>query len=69
LAIQGPQAVDLLQKLTDVQLNGIKNYWFTHGMVCGLKNTLIARTGYTGEDGFEIYVRPMWPPARRSGTK
>ncbi len=56
LAIQGPQAVDLLQKLTDAQLNGIKNYWFTHGMVCGLKNTLIARTGYTGEDGFEIYV-------------
>src|SRR6267142_1231473 len=41
LAIQGPQAVDLLQKLTDAQLNGIKNYWFTHGMVCGLKNTVI----------------------------
>src|SRR4029077_11315952 len=34
----------------------IKNYWFTHGTVCGLRNTLIARTGYTGEDGFEIYV-------------
>ena len=56
LAIQGPRAVDLLRKLTDVELNGIKNYWFTHGTVCGLKNTLIARTGYTGEDGFEIYV-------------
>ena len=56
LAIQGPRAVDLLQKLTDAELNGIKNYWFTHGTVCGLKNTLIARTGYTGEDGFEIYV-------------
>jgi aminomethyltransferase len=56
LAIQGPRAVDLLQKLTAVELNGIKNYWFTHGTVCGLKNTLIARTGYTGEDGFEIYV-------------
>ena len=56
LAIQGPRAVDLLQKLTGVELNGIKNYWFTHGTVCGLKNTLIARTGYTGEDGFEIYV-------------
>jgi aminomethyltransferase len=39
-----------------VDLSGIKNYWFTHGAVCGLKNTLIARTGYTGEDGFEIYV-------------
>jgi aminomethyltransferase len=56
LAIQGPRAVDVLQKLTDVNLNAIKNYWFTHGVVCGLKNILIARTGYTGEDGFEIYV-------------
>jgi aminomethyltransferase len=56
LAIQGPRAVDVLQKLTDVNLNTIKNYWFTHGVVCGLKNILIARTGYTGEDGFEIYV-------------
>ncbi len=56
LAIQGPRAVDLLQKLTGAELNGIKNYWFTHGTVCGLKNNLIARTGYTGEDGFEIYV-------------
>jgi len=56
LAIQGPRAVDVVQKLTDADLSGIKNYWFTHGTVCGLKNTLIARTGYTGEDGFEIYV-------------
>ena len=56
LAIQGPRAVDVLRKLTDADLSLIKNYWFTHGMVCGLKNTLIARTGYTGEDGFEIYV-------------
>lgn len=56
LAIQGPRAQDLLQKLTDANLGIIKNYWFTHGTVCGLPNTLIARTGYTGEDGFEIYV-------------
>jgi len=56
LAIQGPRAVDVMKKLTDASLDGIKNYWFTHGTVCGLKNTLIARTGYTGEDGFEIYV-------------
>jgi aminomethyltransferase len=56
LAIQGPRAADVLQKLTDANLGGIKNYWFTHGTVCGLRNTLIARTGYTGEDGFEIYV-------------
>jgi aminomethyltransferase len=56
LAIQGPRAVDVLQKLTDTNVSAIKNYWFTHGAICGLKNILIARTGYTGEDGFEIYV-------------
>jgi len=56
LAIQGPRAIDVMRKLTDANLDSIKNYWFTHGAVCGLKNILIARTGYTGEDGFEIYV-------------
>jgi glycine cleavage system T protein len=56
LAIQGPRAVDVLQKLTDCDLAPIKNYWFTHGTVCGLPNRMMARTGYTGEDGFEIYV-------------
>jgi aminomethyltransferase len=56
LAIQGPRAVDVAQKLTDANLRAVKNYWFTHGTVCGLKHILVARTGYTGEDGFEIYV-------------
>jgi aminomethyltransferase len=56
IAIQGPKAVHLLQKLTDADLSAVKFYWVTRGTVCGLKNTLIARTGYTGEDGFEIYV-------------
>ena len=56
IAIQGPKGVDLLQKLTDVDLSQVKFYWFTRGTVCGLKNILIARTGYTAEDGFEIYV-------------
>ncbi len=56
LAIQGPKAVDVMRKLTDVDLSSIKNYWFKHGTVCDIPNTLIARTGYTGEDGFEIYV-------------
>ena len=56
IAIQGPKAHLLLQKLTDANLSAVKNYWFTHGTVCGLKNVLIGRTGYTGEDGFEIYV-------------
>ncbi len=56
LAIQGPRAAETLQKLTSTDLSGIKNYWFTWGQVCGLYNVMIARTGYTGEDGFEIYV-------------
>jgi len=56
IAIQGPKAVDLLQKLTDANLSAVKFYWVTRGTVCGLKNILIARTGYTAEDGFEIYV-------------
>ena len=56
LAIQGPRAVELLQRLADVDLSRVKNYWFTWGAVCGLTRTLVARTGYTGEDGFEIYV-------------
>ena len=56
IAIQGPKAQATLQKLTDADLSKVKFYWFTHGTVCGLKNTLIARTGYTAEDGFEIYI-------------
>ena len=56
IAIQGPKAVDLLQRLTDANLSAVKFYWVTRGTVCGLKNILIARTGYTAEDGFEIYV-------------
>jgi aminomethyltransferase len=65
LAIQGPRAIDVMKKLTDANLDSIKNYWFTHGTICGLKNTLIARTGYTGEDGFEIYVPSDVPTSDR----
>ena len=56
IAIQGPRAMETLQKLTETDLRAIRNYWFTWGKVAGLYNVLIARTGYTGEDGFEIYV-------------
>jgi aminomethyltransferase len=56
IAIQGPKGVDTLQKLTDADLSRVKFYWVTRGSVCGLKNILIARTGYTAEDGFEIYI-------------
>jgi aminomethyltransferase len=63
IAIQGPKAVDLLQKLTDVDLSTVKFYWFTRGTIMllrtakrNLENVPIARTGYTAEDGFEIYI-------------
>lgn len=58
LAIQGPQAQATLQKLTDFDLNSLKSYTFGFGTVCGLRDVMIARTGYTGEDGFEIYIPP-----------
>ena len=56
IAIQGPKAVDLLQKLTEADLSAVKFYWVTRGPICGLKNILMGRTGYTAEDGFEIYI-------------
>jgi aminomethyltransferase len=56
LAVQGPRAQETLQKLTKVDLAAIKNYWFAWGAVAGVPNVLIARSGYTGEDGFEIYL-------------
>ena len=56
IAIQGPKAESLLQKLTDADLSAVKFYWVTRGTLCRLRNILIARTGYTAEDGFEIYV-------------
>jgi aminomethyltransferase len=56
LALQGPRSLDTLRKLTKVDLAAIKNYWFTWGTVAGIPNVLIARTGYSGEDGFEVYI-------------
>ena len=56
IAIQGPKGVDLLQKLTDADLSKVKFYWVTRGRLCGLPNILMGRTGYTAEDGFEIYI-------------
>jgi aminomethyltransferase len=61
LAIQGPKALATLQKLTPVDLSGIRYYWFKDGEVSGTP-ARIARTGYTGEDGFEIYVPPAEGP-------
>ena len=54
LAVQGPQAQEILQALTPKALDEIKYYWFTETTVAGIPMTL-SRTGYTGEDGFELY--------------
>ena len=56
LALQGPRALETLARLTKVDLAAIKNYHFVWGTVAGIPNTLIARTGYSGEDGFEVYI-------------
>jgi aminomethyltransferase len=61
IAIQGPRALETLQKLTPVALAPIKYYWFVDGEVSKTP-ARIARTGYTGEDGFEIYVHPKNAP-------
>ncbi|MFZ5926160.1 MAG: glycine cleavage system aminomethyltransferase GcvT [Acidobacteriota bacterium] len=57
LAVQGPRALETLQKLTPVALAEIRYYRFRDGEVCG-RPARIARTGYTGEDGFEVYLAP-----------
>jgi aminomethyltransferase len=57
LALQGPAALSVLQTLTGVELAPIKYYHFAHGEIAGVRGT-ISRTGYTGEDGFEIFVPP-----------
>lgn len=54
LALQGPVAADILAKLTTADLTRIKFYHFAEGQVAGIE-TIISRTGYTGEDGFELY--------------
>ncbi len=61
LAVQGPDAPALVQSLTDEDLSGLGRYWFTTGQVGGV-DALISRTGYTGEDGFELYVAPEGGP-------
>jgi aminomethyltransferase len=64
IAVQGPKALEILQTMTATQLAEIKYYWFRTGAVEGAP-CLIARTGYTGEDGFELYLpaeaaEPVW---------
>jgi len=57
LAIQGPKAIKLLQELTNINLSEIKYYNFKIGAIAEIKDVIISRTGYTGEIGFELYVK------------
>jgi aminomethyltransferase len=71
IALQGPAAREVLQPLTGVELSGIDPFWFAYGEVAGARAT-ISRTGYTGEDGFEIFVPPnaadrVWDAILESG--
>ena len=62
LALQGPRAAELLQTLTETDLSGIRYYRFVEGEM-GISPVVLSRTGYTGEDGFEIFARPEDAPA------
>ena len=73
LALQGPLAQIILQRITDIDLSLINYYWFTFGQVAGAK-CLISRTGYTGEDGFELYFAPkfglkLWDEILKAGRE
>src|SRR5687767_361668 len=57
IAVQGPKAEAILQTLTAIDLKAIKYYWFAHGEIAGVRGT-VSRTGYTGEDGFEVMIPP-----------
>ena len=62
LAVQGPNAAETLQSLTDMDLHGMKYYTFDKGMFCEIENVLISATGYTGSGGFEIYFKNEHAP-------
>lgn len=72
MAVQGPASLSVLQDLSTVELSPLRYYWFAHGEVAGVRAT-ISRTGYTGEDGFEIFVAPaeapkVWDAILRAGA-
>ncbi|MGI8813506.1 MAG: glycine cleavage system aminomethyltransferase GcvT [Pyrinomonadaceae bacterium] len=72
IAVQGPLAIGIVQQLTDTNLREIQYYNFTTGRVAGVES-IISRTGYTGEDGFEIYAAPefaekLWNTILQTGS-
>lgn len=74
IAIQGPKATEILQKLTDTQLADIPYYNFTIGAVAGVQDVIISNTGYTGSGGFEIYFKnenavKLWDALTEAGEE
>ena len=72
LALQGPRALDILQPLARLDLSGVSTFRFAEGDVAGVRCT-VARTGYTGEDGFELFCRPdqvapLWAALVEAGS-
>jgi aminomethyltransferase len=74
LAVQGPNAIKTLQKLTNVDLSAMEYYTFCGGTMAGCEDVIISNTGYTGAGGFEIYVwnkdaRKMWDAIFEAGAE
>lgn len=74
LAIQGPDAIKVLQKITEIQLNSLSYYTFVTGNIAGVDNVIISNTGYTGSGGFEIYCdnadgRPLFQAITEAGEE
>ena len=72
ISVQGPRALEILAPLADMDLSAIKYYWFERGRFAG-EEAIVSRTGYTGEDGFEVYCDPLkaesvWMRIMESGT-
>lgn len=67
LAVQGPEAIKVIQKITDFDLNGIQHFKFRENVILDGISSLVSRTGYTGEDGFELYC--PWDQAPRLWDK
>ena len=74
LAVQGPNAIKAIQKLTSVDLSAIPYYAFTMGNVAGIEGVIISNTGYTGAGGFELYVmnadaKKLWDAVFEAGKE
>ena len=74
LAVQGPKAIQALQKLTSINLSDLPYYTFTHGEFAGEKDVIISNTGYTGAGGFELYFYPeaamkIWDAVFEAGAE